>query len=219
MILAPDGLWTTFWPSSLVKQNHARITGTWEPAQDRLLQSELSGLQKPPATQQPQDRQTGNATKCGGCWHEVALLPPQQILSWPFSDSSPPATLIFIHCPAWWPWLAYSSRGVPFWTSILFFSFLFLSNQILFILQMFQFLATRSASAGRLVVHHDGMYKPKEKTLQAEHDWFEVLHSFLLVMAHHNCYLLISQENCIWFRFSKFHETFVLVWIPPSMYL
>lgn len=82
---------------------------------------------------------------------------------------------------------------------------------------MFQFLATRSASAGRLVVHHDGMYKPKEKTLQAEHDWFEVLHSFLLVMAHHNCYLLISQENCIWFRFSKFHETFVPVWIPPSI--
>lgn len=168
------------------------------------------------------DRQTGNATKCSGCWRKAVLLPPQQILSCPFSDSSPPATPIFMRCPAWWPCLAYSSRGVPSWSSIIFFS---LSSQLdtlhfaKLIVKMVQFLATRSASAGRFVVHHDGVYKPKEKTLQAEHDWFEVLHSFLLVMAHHNCYLLISQENCIWFRFSKFHKTFVLVWIPPSMYL
>lgn len=50
----------------------------------------------------------------------------------PYSDSSSPAAHIFMCCPAWWPCLAYSSRGVPSATSIFFFFSLFLIIYTLF---------------------------------------------------------------------------------------
>lgn len=61
--------------------------------------------------------------------------------------------------------------------------------------------------------------KPKEKTLQAECDWFEVLYSFLLVMAHHNHYLLISQEKKTAFDSGSVSSVKLCPGVDTSMYV
>ena len=193
----------------------------------------------------------GNATKCGGCWREAALLPPQQILSCLFLIHH--HQLLTSSCAVL---LGGPAQLIPveaFHLELQLFFFLFPFFLIRYTLFCKGYCKNSSVSSNKVnkcwqiccttqwcvmfpekwafatsewgqTSHHRWCTpsawnstrlqpnKPKEKTLQAERDWFEVLHSFLLVMAHHNRYVLISQEKKMAFGSGSVSSMKLLSW-------